>query len=119
TVRLWDIRTRQQTQIFNGHTSFVWVVDYSPFVIKNNNEIIGGNVICSGGLDNTIRFWDIRANRNELFIIKGDEKEDNGIFCLKFVSLKKKGKNNEQKTNNDSAVNLCYGLSSNEIHIWG
>ncbi|ETO31115.1 G-protein beta WD-40 repeats containing protein [Reticulomyxa filosa] len=82
TVRLWDIRTRQQTQIFNGHTSFVWVVDYSPFVIKNNNEIIGGNVICSGGLDNTIRFWDIRANRNELYIMKGDEKVDNGILLF-------------------------------------
>ncbi|ETO15510.1 hypothetical protein RFI_21854 [Reticulomyxa filosa] len=91
SIRLWDIRCGKQIQVFNGHTSSVYSVEYSPFVVKN---IYGNsNVICSGSSDNTIRFWDIRSNKNELYMIKGDEKED-GINCLKFSSLKKKVNNN-------------------------
>ncbi|ETN99570.1 hypothetical protein RFI_37900, partial [Reticulomyxa filosa] len=70
----------------NGHTSTVYAVEYSPFVI---NDIGNSNVICSGSDDNTIRFWDIRSNKNELYMIK-DEKGDIGILCFKFVTLKKK-----------------------------
>ncbi|ETO35120.1 hypothetical protein RFI_01954 [Reticulomyxa filosa] len=107
SVRLWDIRSRQQIQVFKKHSNYVNVVEYSPFVIKNNNNIINGNlnVICSGSEDNTIRFWDIRSNKNELHVIKGDE----GIICLKFISLKKKRNKDEQKSNDDCDINLCYG----------
>ncbi|ETO10620.1 hypothetical protein RFI_26757 [Reticulomyxa filosa] len=108
SVRLWDIRSRQQIQVFNGHTSLVYAVEYSPFVIKNS--IGNSNVICSGSYDNTIRFWDIRSNNNELHVIEGD-KEDNVIFCLKFIGLKKK-----EKTN---GLNLCYGSWRGPIRIWG
>ncbi|ETO31965.1 WD-40 repeat protein [Reticulomyxa filosa] len=92
SVRLWDIRSGQQTQVFNGHISCVRTVEYSPFVV--NNIEIGGNsnVICSGSDDGTIRFWDIRSNKSELHIIKGDNKEDYRINCLKFLQLKKTAK---------------------------
>ncbi|ETO19097.1 WD-40 repeat protein [Reticulomyxa filosa] len=90
SVRLWDIRSSKQIQVFNGHTNTVWSVEYSPFVIKNS--IGNSNVICSGSYDNTIRFWDIRSNKNELHMIKGYDKEDDGILCLKFIVLKKKEK---------------------------
>ncbi|ETO32788.1 hypothetical protein RFI_04327, partial [Reticulomyxa filosa] len=73
------------------------------------------NVICSGSHDNTIRFWDIRSNTNELYLIKGDKKEDNGIFCLKFIVLKKKEKTKDVKYD----LNLCYGSSEGPIRIWG
>ncbi|ETO14395.1 WD-40 repeat-containing protein [Reticulomyxa filosa] len=65
-----DIRSGQQIQVFRLHKSPVYAVEYSPFVIPNN---IGGNsnVICSGSCDNTIQFWDIRSNKNQLYIIKG------------------------------------------------
>ncbi|ETO11477.1 WD-40 repeat protein [Reticulomyxa filosa] len=88
SVRLWDIRLGKQIQIFNGHTYWVMAVEYSPFVV--NNIEVGGNsnVICSGSIDNTIRFWDIRSNKKELYLINGDEK-DSGILCLKFLQLKK------------------------------
>ncbi|ETO33723.1 hypothetical protein RFI_03376, partial [Reticulomyxa filosa] len=68
------------------------------------NSIGNSNVICSGSTDNTIRFWDIRSNKNELYMIKGDDKEDNGIFYFKFIELKKK-----DKTKNVTYdLNLCY-----------
>ncbi|ETN98146.1 hypothetical protein RFI_23059, partial [Reticulomyxa filosa] len=60
------------------------------------------NVICSGSKDNTIRFWDIRTNKNQLHVIKGDKKEDYGIYCLKLLQFKKKSKNN----NGDEAVKV-------------
>ncbi|ETO33932.1 WD-40 repeat protein [Reticulomyxa filosa] len=113
SVRLWDIRSGKQIQVFNGHAYTVWSVEYSPFVIKN---IIGNsNVICSGSEDNTIRFWDTRSNKNELYMIKGDEKEGNGIFCLKFVALKKKKDTKNVKYD----LNLYYGSPKGYIRIWG
>ncbi|ETO00111.1 WD repeat-containing protein, partial [Reticulomyxa filosa] len=111
SVRLWDIRSDKQIQVFNGHTSYVNAVEYSPFVV--NNDEIGGNsnVICSGSRDNTIRFWDIRSNKNELHIIKGDS----AIKCLKFKNSNKSNKNKK----NDCGYNLCYGSSEGLIYIWG
>ncbi|ETO34362.1 WD repeat-containing protein [Reticulomyxa filosa] len=81
--------------MFNGYSNSVNTVEYAPFVIKNNDG--NSNVMCSGSNDNTIHFWDIRSNKDELCIIKGDKKEDNRITCFKCASLKKKGNNNEQK----------------------
>ncbi|ETO03289.1 hypothetical protein RFI_34121, partial [Reticulomyxa filosa] len=83
---------------FDRHTGLVNVVEYSPFVVDNIEIGCNSNVICSGSDDNTIRFWDIRSNMSELYLFNGDKKEDNGIMCFKFVSLKKKRENNEQKS---------------------
>ncbi|ETO15050.1 hypothetical protein RFI_22314 [Reticulomyxa filosa] len=113
SIRLWDIRSGGQIQIFNGHTYNVETVEYSPFII--NNIVINGNsnVIYSGSNDNTIRFWDIRSNKSELYMIKGDNEKDNGIKCIKFISLKKK------KDYNDNCGNyLYYGSYNGPIHIW-
>ncbi|ETO12234.1 hypothetical protein RFI_25142, partial [Reticulomyxa filosa] len=62
-IRLWDIRSDQQIQVFNSHTNNVYAVEYSPFII--NDSIGNSNVICSGSFDNLIRFWifdQIRTN---------------------------------------------------------
>ncbi|ETO33007.1 WD-40 repeat-containing protein [Reticulomyxa filosa] len=116
SVRLWDIRSGQQIQVFNGHKMTVTCVEYSPFIINNCGN---SNVICSGSSDNTIRFWDIRSNKNELHAINGDDLEDNGIKCLKFMQLKKKGDSNEQTLKNDCGVQLCYGSSEGLIRVCG
>ncbi|ETO34328.1 WD-40 repeat protein [Reticulomyxa filosa] len=89
SIRLWDIRSGQQIQTFNGHSSGVSAIEYSPFVV-DNIELGSKNIMCSGSNDNTIRFWDIRSNKKELYVIEGD-KRDSGILCIKFISLKKKG----------------------------
>ncbi|ETO08737.1 G-protein beta WD-40 repeats containing protein [Reticulomyxa filosa] len=117
-VRLWDIRSGQQIQVFNGHESYVNIVEYSPFVVNNIEFGGSSNVICSGSNDNTIRFWDIRSNKNQLYMIKGDGEKDNGIIYLKYLSLKKKEKNN-RKTNNYYSINLCYSSKKGSIGIWG
>ncbi|ETO01480.1 hypothetical protein RFI_35960 [Reticulomyxa filosa] len=100
--------------MFNGHKGRVLSVEYSPFIIKDN---IGNSyVICSGSSDNTIRFWDIRSNKNELYMIKGDD-EDGGIMHLKFLQLKK---NEKRKINDDigCGINLCYCSNEGFIRIW-
>ncbi|ETO15544.1 WD-40 repeat protein [Reticulomyxa filosa] len=111
SVCLWDIRSGKQIQMFNGHTHSVQSVEYSPFAVKCLGKVSGNsNVICSGSWDRTIRFWDIRSNKNELYTINGD----GGIMCLKFLQLRK-----DKKSNNDSVcdINLCYGSTRYSIHI--
>ncbi|ETO02246.1 hypothetical protein RFI_35190, partial [Reticulomyxa filosa] len=116
SVRLWDIRCGKQVQGFYGHEHDVYSVEYSPFVIKNS--IGSSNVICSGGMDNTIRFWDIRSNKKEL-CIKGSDEEEDGINCLKFVSLRKKVNDNKQKPNDCYCVHLYYSSVKSQICVWG
>ncbi|ETO15431.1 WD-40 repeat protein, partial [Reticulomyxa filosa] len=115
SVRLWDIRINRQIQVYRGHEDYVNIVEYSPFVIKDNDN---SNVICSGSNDNTICFWDIRSNKNALHVIKGN-KQDNGILCLKFIGLKKNEKNNENENNLIYDLNLCYSSLKGQICIWG
>ncbi|ETO34212.1 hypothetical protein RFI_02883 [Reticulomyxa filosa] len=103
SIRLWDIRS-------------MTCVEYSPFIVDNIEIGSNSNVICSGSDDNTIRFWDVRSNKNELYIFNGDKKEGEGIMCFKFVSLKKKRKNNEQKSSN-CCVSLCYGSIKGLIYV--
>ncbi|ETN97106.1 WD-40 repeat-containing protein [Reticulomyxa filosa] len=78
SVRLWDIRSGQQIQVFNGHTRSVTCVEYSPFVVDSIEVGDSSNVICSGSLDNTIRFWDIRSNKNALHVMN-DKKDGDGV----------------------------------------
>ncbi|ETO32340.1 WD-40 repeat protein, partial [Reticulomyxa filosa] len=112
SVRLWDIRSGQEIQEFIGHMSSVNAVEYSSFIVDNKELGGSSNVICSGAEDNIIRFWDVRSNKKELYIIKGEEKEHAGIMCLKFLKLKRNSKSN-------NIINLCYGSNKGSISIWG
>ncbi|ETO31829.1 G-protein beta WD-40 repeats containing protein [Reticulomyxa filosa] len=112
-VCLWDIRSKKQTQVFKGHRNGINIVEYSSFVMDNNDIGDSSNIICSGSSDNTIRFWDIRSNK-ELHVIK----ENNGIHCLTFLQLKKE-KKGKCKDDRDCDISLCYCLSNGTIHTWG
>ncbi|ETO20751.1 WD-40 repeat protein [Reticulomyxa filosa] len=107
SICLWDIRSAQQIQVFKGHTDCIWPVEYSPFVIDNIDVGGSSNVICSASDDDTIRFWDIRSNNNELYVIKGNDKRNVGIRSLKFLSLK------------NNAAYLCYGSIRGPVYVWG
>ncbi|ETO09130.1 WD-40 repeat-containing protein [Reticulomyxa filosa] len=112
SVRLWDIRSSKQIQLFNGHTSAVNAVEYSQFVIKNSTAEANSNVICSASSDYTIRFWDIRSSKIELYSIKRSQE----ITSLKFLQLKKKSKSNDDF---GYCINICYGSMRGIIGVWG
>ncbi|ETO14146.1 WD-40 repeat protein [Reticulomyxa filosa] len=89
SVRLWDIQSGKQIQVFNRHAHTVTCVAYSPFIVNNIKFGCDSTVICSGSSDKTIRFWDIRSNKKELYVINGDDK-DGRVLCLKFLQIKRK-----------------------------
>ncbi|ETO33604.1 hypothetical protein RFI_03498, partial [Reticulomyxa filosa] len=55
TIRIWDIETAKQLNVFNGHTDYVRSVKYG------SNELI--NIILSGSYDKSVRLWDIRSDQ--------------------------------------------------------
>ncbi|ETO30705.1 F-box and wd40 domain protein [Reticulomyxa filosa] len=118
SVRLWDIRSGERIQIFNGHTRNVNIVEYSQFAVKNSEVGGSSNVICSGSGDNTIRFWDIRSSKKELYRIKGSNKDDE-ILCLKFLLFKNRENKNKINDNCGYDINMCHGSFKGPIHIWG
>ncbi|ETO07875.1 G-protein beta WD-40 repeats containing protein [Reticulomyxa filosa] len=119
SASLWDIRSGKRIQVFNRHTDIVCAVDYLPFMVKNSSKIADCNVICSGSRDSTIRFWDIRSNKNELHVIKADDNGSDGISCLKFILIKKKDMDNGNEKYGKYCLNLCYGSHKGHIRIWG
>ncbi|ETO22160.1 hypothetical protein RFI_15039 [Reticulomyxa filosa] len=127
TIRIWDIETTKQLNIFKRHEHWIRSVKYG------SNELL--NTILSGSYDKSVRLWDIRSSEqiqvfnghtntvyvaeyssfSELYVIKGDS----GIMCLKFLQLKKNEK--KRKFNDDigCGINLCYGSCRGFIYIWG
>ena len=53
SVVLWDIPSGRKTGELVGHTNYIWCVAYSP----------EGDLIVSGGADQTIRAWDAASHR--------------------------------------------------------
>ena len=53
TVRLWDLKTGRQTQVLDGHSSFVLCLAAGPQMGES------GAILASGSADRTIRLWHI------------------------------------------------------------
>ncbi|ETO04983.1 G-protein beta WD-40 repeats containing protein [Reticulomyxa filosa] len=143
TILFWDIKGNQQFQIFNRHTYAIFGIEFSPFNDyvwcvdfiqlqgdnnKDNNsiDVVGGNgySIFSGSCDKIILFNEHTkcANTVEyspfvkgLYLTKENDQGYYGIFCLKFLQLKKKSKSDYSNCD----IIMCYGLYNSPIRIWG
>jgi len=60
TVRLWDLATGEELQVFEGHEDGVTVVAYMS----------GGSRACSASRDMTVRIWDL-AKPRQAYLLKG------------------------------------------------
>ncbi|ETO34333.1 WD-40 repeat protein, partial [Reticulomyxa filosa] len=55
TIRIWDIETTKQCDIFKGHKDWIMSVKYG------SNELV--NTILSGSWDKSVILWDIRSGQ--------------------------------------------------------
>ncbi|ETO33258.1 F-box and wd40 domain protein [Reticulomyxa filosa] len=135
TVRIWNFDNNKQIQSLNRHSAFVLCVKFSQYHYHNHCQHYGSNellnIILSGSADESVRLWNIRSGQQiqdvisveyAPFIIESNRSNSN-VVCSgsvdKTIKLKKKINNNEQKSNGDSCVNLCYGSDKDSIRVWG
>ncbi|ETO34990.1 G-protein beta WD-40 repeats containing protein [Reticulomyxa filosa] len=97
TVRVWDIDTTKQIQSFNGHSSVVNCVKFSPYHYHSSFR----NVICSSSFDKTIRFWDFKHNK-QLQIFNG---HSGGVDGIEFSPF-------------NGGRYLCSGSRDKKIRLW-
>ncbi|ETO29078.1 WD-40 repeat protein [Reticulomyxa filosa] len=92
TVRLWDVDTAEQIQVFTGHSSTVFCVKFSSYYWKS---------ICSSSWDSTIRFWNIETGK-QTQILNG---HSNGVCGFQFSPFR-------------GGQFLCSGSADNTIRLW-
>ncbi len=82
TVRLWDAATGEQLRVFEGHTSHVHAVAFSPDG-KRAASAAGGFVQRDGRrvfVDCTVRLWDVESGRQ----LKTFEGHKEWVVCIAF-----------------------------------
>ncbi|ETO01074.1 hypothetical protein RFI_36367, partial [Reticulomyxa filosa] len=100
TVCLWNIKTNEQIQSFNGHSDYVNCVRFSPYHHYNDNNS-HRNVICSSSADKTIRFWDIKDCK-QFQVFDGHTSD---VECIEFSSF-------------NNGRYLCSGSTDKTIRLW-
>ena len=70
SIRIWDLNTNCCSQIFEGHSGFIW----SLVNVEMNYDNKGGikKLLASASSDKTIEFWDIDENRCYKTIVAHD-----------------------------------------------
>ncbi|ETO08786.1 hypothetical protein RFI_28600 [Reticulomyxa filosa] len=76
TVRIWNVASGKQIQIFEGHTNWTRVAEFSP----------DEQVVISGSADETIRLWDAESGKQMIQL----EGHSNWIWG---ISISSDGKN--------------------------
>jgi serine/threonine protein kinase len=51
TIKLWNLRTKQEIRTFKGHSSWIYAIAISP----------DGQIIASGSADKTIKLWNLNT----------------------------------------------------------
>ncbi|ETN97259.1 WD-40 repeat protein, partial [Reticulomyxa filosa] len=70
TVRVWDVETTKQIQLFKGHSSDVYCVKFSSYYHHFHGLNHRRPTICSSSCDKTIRFWDFETSK-EFQVLNG------------------------------------------------
>ncbi|ETO07251.1 WD-40 repeat protein, partial [Reticulomyxa filosa] len=99
TIRIWDIETTKQFNVFKGHDNYVWSVKYG------SNELL--NTILSGSTDKSVRLWDIRSCR-QIQVFNGHTDSANAVEYSPFVIKNNIGNSNV----------ICSGSRDNTIRFW-
>ena len=89
TVKLWNIKNRQELHTFVGHSGFVESVAFSP----------DGRVLASGSWDKTVKLWEVNSGK-EIKTLKG---YDSGVRTVLFSP--------DGKT-------LASGGNDNSVKLW-
>ncbi|ETO12702.1 WD repeat-containing protein, partial [Reticulomyxa filosa] len=95
TIRIWDIETTKQFNVFKGHKYSVNSVKY------------GLNTILSGSGDKSVRLWDIRSGQ-QIQVFNGHKNTVCSVEYSPFVIKNSTGNSNV----------ICSGSWDNTIRFW-
>ncbi|ETO35228.1 hypothetical protein RFI_01847, partial [Reticulomyxa filosa] len=98
TIRIWDIETAKQLNIFQGHNGYVNSVKYGSNELKNT--------ILSGSNDYSIRLWDIQSGK-QIQVFNG---HTHSVFTVTYSPF-------VIKDNSNSNV-ICSGSMDDTIRFW-
>jgi RNA polymerase sigma factor (sigma-70 family) len=98
-VKLWSVATGKELRACSGHTNGVMALAFSP----------RGDVLASGGHDNTVRLWDAGSGR-QLHVLKG---HNNGVRALAFRDDDKV----LASVSSDGTIRLWDPRAGKELHV--
>ncbi|ETO00022.1 WD-40 repeat protein, partial [Reticulomyxa filosa] len=101
TIRIWDIETTKQLNVFKGHEDHIHSVKYG------SNELL--NTILSGSEDESVRLWDIRSGK-KIQVFNGHTESVSAVAYSPFIV-----KNSEFGGNSNV---ICSGSWDKTIHFW-
>ncbi|ETO16556.1 hypothetical protein RFI_20783, partial [Reticulomyxa filosa] len=99
TIRIWDIETTKQFNVFKGHKDVIMTVKYG------SNELL--NTILSGSRDESVRLWDIRSGQ-QIQVFNGHTSYIWSVEYSPFVIKNSIGNSNV----------ICSGSCDNTIRFW-
>jgi len=109
SIKLWNLETKELLQQFNGHSSPISMLQFSPF--KQNIEdskVDDGYYFISGSTkDRVINAWQINSKKTERAAIASFVTSDVPVFMDIILD-----------TDSDQPLNLCVGCQDGRIHFF-